>query len=255
MKAFLYGACLQWRLDLRSRTLLIACYIVPLAFFAVMGGIFTAILPEARRTLIQSMTVFGATMGALIGLPPTLTEIYGSDIRKVYQANGIPAWLALAQAGISAFIHLFIMSVLLYIAAPVAFGAEPPANAALHFCRLAVFLAASLTIAAALGLTARDQGRASVFSMLAFLPSILLSGIMFPAALLPPALRALGKLFPATWGYALLTDGGANLWPLLGILLLSAGLCAALLRRRTGARSGLADVTVQPEDFPVHRGV
>ena len=201
MKAFLYGVCLQWRLDLRSRTLLIACYIVPLAFFAVMGGIFTAILPEARRTLIQSMTVFGATMGALIGLPPTLTEIYGSDIRKVYQANGIPAWLALAQAGISAFIHLFIMSVLLYIAAPVAFGAEPPANAALHFCRLAVFLAASLTIAAALGLAARGPGaRLGIFHVGVFCRLSCFPGIMFPAALLPPPCRRWENCFPPRGG-------------------------------------------------------
>ena len=30
MGAFLYGTALQWRLDIRSRTLLITCYVVPL---------------------------------------------------------------------------------------------------------------------------------------------------------------------------------------------------------------------------------
>ena len=76
MGAFLYGIYLQWKLDIRSKTLLITCYIVPLLFFAIMGGIFTSVMPEARYTLIQSMTVFGVTMGALIGLPPSLVEIY-----------------------------------------------------------------------------------------------------------------------------------------------------------------------------------
>ena len=90
MGAFLYGTSLQWKLDIRSKTLLITCYIVPLLFFAVMGGIFTSVMPEARYTLIQSMTVFGATMGALIGLPPSLVEIYSGDIKKVYKANGVP---------------------------------------------------------------------------------------------------------------------------------------------------------------------
>ena len=33
MGAFLYGTALQWRLDIRSRTLLITCYVVPLLFF------------------------------------------------------------------------------------------------------------------------------------------------------------------------------------------------------------------------------
>lgn len=64
MKAFLYGVSLQWKMDIRSKTLLITCYIVPLLFFAVMGGIFTSVMPDSKDTLIQSMTVFGVTMGA-----------------------------------------------------------------------------------------------------------------------------------------------------------------------------------------------
>ena len=38
MGAFLYGTALQWRLDIRSRTLLITCYVVPLLFFAGIFG-------------------------------------------------------------------------------------------------------------------------------------------------------------------------------------------------------------------------
>ena len=52
MGAFLYGTALQWRLDIRSRTLLITCYVVPLLFFAMMGGIFTSVNPSARETLV-----------------------------------------------------------------------------------------------------------------------------------------------------------------------------------------------------------
>ena len=111
MGAFLYGVSLQWKLDIRSKTLLITCYIVPLLFFGIMGGIFTSVIPGAGDTLIQSMTVFGVTMGALIGLPPSLVEIYGSDIKKVYLANGVPLYPGIALANISAFIHLFIMSI------------------------------------------------------------------------------------------------------------------------------------------------
>lgn len=70
MSAFFYGLALQWRLDIRSKSLLITCYVVPLLFFAIMGGIFTSINPEAKATLIQSMTVMGVTMGALIGCRP-----------------------------------------------------------------------------------------------------------------------------------------------------------------------------------------
>ena len=97
MSALLYGVALQWKLDIRSKTLLITCYVVPLLFFALMGGIFTSIMPDAKNTLIQSMTVMGVSMGALIGLPPSLVEIYGSDSKKIYKANGVPLYLGLVS--------------------------------------------------------------------------------------------------------------------------------------------------------------
>ena len=46
MNGFLYGIALQWRLDIRSRALLVTCYLVPLAFFLLMGGIFTSVMPK-----------------------------------------------------------------------------------------------------------------------------------------------------------------------------------------------------------------
>ena len=85
MNEFLYGLALQWKLDIRSKSMLITCYLLPLIFFAFMGGIFTSVNPEARNTLIQSMSIFGVSMGALVGLPPSLVEINSSDIKKVYK--------------------------------------------------------------------------------------------------------------------------------------------------------------------------
>ena len=88
MKAFLYGISLQFRLDLRSKSLLITCYLVPLLFFAVMGGIFSSLMPEARETLTQSMTIMGISMGAFIGVPPTILEMYERDMR--FSSSGHP---------------------------------------------------------------------------------------------------------------------------------------------------------------------
>ena len=109
MKALLYGIALQWKLDIRSKTLLITCYMVPLLFFAIMGGIFTSIMPESKDTLVPAMTVMGVSMGALIGLPPSLVEIYGSGMKKVYKANGIPVYFGLLTTTFSAMIHLLLI--------------------------------------------------------------------------------------------------------------------------------------------------
>lgn len=234
MRAFLYGVFLQWKLDMRSKTLLITCYIVPLLFFAVMGGIFTSVMPQAKDTLIQSMTVFGVTMGALIGLPPSLVEIYSTDIKKVYKANGVPLYLGLVLTNISAYIHLFIMSVVLYFAAPLAFNAEIPDNPGRYFISLAVFIAVSLSIASIIGLAVKDQAKTSMVSIIIFLPSILLSGIMFPIDLLPKAFQTAGKIFPASWGYRIMADHIfqlKNLVPLTVLFVLAVFACIILLRR------------------------
>ena len=234
MGAFLYGVSLQWKLDIRSKTLLVTCYIVPLLFFVIMGGIFTSVMPEARYTLIQSMTVFGVTMGALIGLPPSLVEIYSSNIKKVYKANGVPLILGLALTNISAYIHLSIMSIILYIAAPLIFNAEIPKNPGMYFISLAVFIAVSLSIASIIGLAVKDQAKTSMFSIIVFLPSTMLSGIMFPIKLLPKVFETIGKIFPASWGFKLLTEDTLKLISLLPLLLifgLAVAVCNILLRR------------------------
>ena len=238
MEAFLYGIGIQFKMDIRSRSLLVTCYLVPLLFFAVMGGIFTSIMPDSGDTLIQSMTVMGVSMGALIGVPPSLAEIYGTDVRKMYQANGAPLWFGLITLTLSAFIHLLIMSGIILAAAPVMFHAKVPAGLPFYFMKLSAFIIASLGIAGMLGMLEKNQAKLTMLCQVAFLPSILLSGIMFPSSLLPGILEKLGKLFPAAWGYLLLTKNGADMGEVLplGIIFGGAALvCAVLLRRMSGS--------------------
>lgn len=153
---------------------------------------------------------------------------------KVYKANGVPLYLGLALTNISAYIHLFIMSIILYIAAPLVFNAEIPENPSMYFISLAIFIAVSLSIASIIGLAVKDQAKTSMFSIIVFLPSIMLSGIMFPMELLPKAFETIGKLFPATWGYKLMTENVfkfESLLPLLLIFVLATVMCSILLRR------------------------
>jgi len=42
MSAFIYGAVLQWKLDIRNKGVILTYFVVPLVFFAFMGGIFSA---------------------------------------------------------------------------------------------------------------------------------------------------------------------------------------------------------------------
>lgn len=235
MNSFLYGAALQWKLDIRSKSLLVTCYIVPLIFFLLMGGIFTSVMPGMRSTLIQSMIVMSVSMGAFIGLPPSLLETYGSDVKKVYKANGVPLYLGLVTMFLSAFVHLMISCVILLLLAPILFKAALPAQLPFFFFALAVYIMVSLSVGSILGLIVKNQAKLTMAAQLVFLPSIMLSGIMFPGDLLSDVLVTIGRIFPASWGYRLMLDGGfclENLWYLILVFCMAVMICALLLNKQ-----------------------
>ncbi len=233
MNCFLYSLALQWKLDIRSKSLLVTFYIVPLIFFLIMGGIFTSVMPGMRTTLIQSMIVMSVSMGAFLGLPPSLVEIYGSDIKKIYNANGVPIYLGLLTMVFSAFVHLMMTCIVILLLAPILFKASLPTQLPIFLLSLTIYIIVSLSIGSILGLTLKNQAKLTMIAQLVFLPSIMLSGIMFPISLLPDFLQVIGHVFPAYWGYRLMLDKGLrleNLWYLIlltciavmiGILLLN----------------------------------
>lgn len=231
MISFLYGIVLQWKLDIRSKSLLATCYIVPLIFFLLMGGIFTSVMPEMRSTLIQSMIVMSVSMGALIGLPPSLIETYGSDVKK----NGVPLYSGLASMFLSAFVHLMISCVIILLLAPILFEATLPAQPPFFLLALAINNIVSLSIGSILGLAVKNQAKLTMIAQLVFLPSIMLSGIMFPIELLPDFLEIIGRIFPASWGYLLMLDNGfrlENLWYLIAIFFAAITVCGIILKKQ-----------------------
>ena len=235
MNGFLYSLALQWKLDIRSKSLLVTYYIVPLIFFLLMGGIFTSVMPEMGSTLIQSMIVMSVSMGAFLGLPPSLIETYGSDIKKIYKANGVPIHLGLVTMVLSAFIHLMITCMVILLLAPILFKANLPSQFLLFFLALAIYIFVSLSIGSILGLTVNNQAKLTMIAQLVFLPSIMLSGIMFPISLLPDFLQVIGHVFPAYWGYRLMLDKGlrlANLWYLILLTCIAVITCILLMNKQ-----------------------
>lgn len=233
MKAFLYGVGLQFKMDIRSRTMLVTCYLVPLVFFFFMSGIFISVDPTATETLIPSMSVFVVTMSALIGVPPSLGEVYGGEVKKVYRANGVPLYLGVITQFLSSFVHTLIACLIVFAAAPLAFGAELPENVPLYFCALAALLCVTLAVGCLLGLSIKTQAKQTMAAMIVFLPSVMLSGIMFPAEMLPDFMQYLACVFPATTGFRAMTDFQAWQLPVLAAeFLMAAGAAAVMLKIR-----------------------
>ena len=235
MNCFLYSLVLQWKLDIRSKSLLVTFYIVPLIFFLIMGGIFTSVIPEMGSTLIQSMIVMSVSMGAFLGLPPSLVEIYGSDIKKIYNANGVPIYLGLVTILLSAFVHLMMICIVILLLAPILFKASLPTQLPIFLLSLTIYIIVSLSIGCILGLTLKNQAKLTMLAQLVFLPSIMLSGIMFPISLLPDFLQVIGHVFPAYWGYRLMLENGfsiENLWYMLFIFCIAVMIGILLLNKQ-----------------------
>ena len=206
MRGLLYGICLQFRFDIRSKSMLITCYLVPLVFFFFMSGIFTSVDPTATETLISSMTVFIITMSALMGLPPALAEIYGTDIKKVYKANGAPIWFGIITQFISSFIHTIIVCLIIFAVSPLVFKAELPSELPWYFLSLIALLAVTLAIGCIIGLLFKQQAKLTMIAMIVFLPSVMLSGTMFPADMLPQFMQYIAYALPATIAFKAMTS-------------------------------------------------
>lgn len=234
MSAFLYGLIVRIKLDLRNKGVLITYYIVPLVFFGFMGAIFSSINPESKSTLIQSLTIFGVTMGAFLGTPLPLVELYGTEIKKAYKVGGIPIWIPAVNNFISALFHLFIVGVIIYFIAPIAFDAKIPENTFVYFVSLEIFIIASISVGTILGLFVNNMSKLTMVAQSIFLPSLMLSGIMFSTNMLPSFIEKAGKIFPATMGFIVMNANRFILkdyLPLIVVIILSFAVCSFLLSK------------------------
>lgn len=135
---------------------------------------------------------------------------------------------------LSAFVHLMITCVVIVLLAPVLFEATLPIQPSV-FLALAIYVIVSLSIGSVLILTVKNQAKLTMIAQLVFLPSIMLSGIMFPIDLLPDFLKAIGHIFPASWGYRLMLDNGfcfENLWYIIVIIFAAVIVCRIVLKKR-----------------------
>ena len=136
---------------------------------------------------------------------------------------------------LSAFVHLMISCIIILLLAPILFEAALPVQLPFFFPALAIYIIVSLSIGSILGLAVNNQAKLTMIAQLVFLPSIMLSGIMFPIDLLPDFLESIGRIFPASWGYRLMLDHGfclKNLWYLILVFCAAVMICAILLNKQ-----------------------
>lgn len=135
-----------------------------------------------------------------------------------------------------------IQVALVLVAARYLFAVPMQGSLLLLFGVVLLFIAANLTLGITFSALARNQLQAMQMTFFFFLPSLLLSGFMFPFRGMPDWAQVIGNLLPLTHflmlvrGILLKGSGIAELWPQLWpILLFTAVVMGAGLRvyRRT----------------------
>lgn len=119
----------------------------------------------------------------------------------------------------------FLQSALIVLAAKVLFGVPVIGSLWLLAMTLFIFIACNMALGFTLSAAAQNQTQAMQLSIMVTLPSIILSGFMFPFLGMPHWAQVIGNLLPATHfiiiSRAILLKGSTfseiwpNVWPLL----------------------------------------
>jgi ABC-2 type transport system permease protein len=132
----------------------------------------------------------------------------------------------------------FVQVTVVLIAARVIFRVPSEGSLLLLYVFALLFMLGMLALGIFMSTLARTQTQALQLSLLVMLPSILLSGFMFPLAAMPRAARIAGSLLPVTHfltalrGILLKGSGIAALWPQAIILTAVALVLITLSIRR-----------------------
>jgi len=135
----------------------------------------------------------------------------------------------------------YVQVTVILTAAKFLFGVPMQGSLALLSAVLILYIAANLAIGFTFSTLARNQMQAMQMTMFFFLPSMLLSGFMFPFRGMPEWAQALGQVFPLTHflrivrGIMLKGSGFADIypsvWPLLAILAAASALALKRYQR------------------------
>jgi len=92
------------------------------------------------------MVIFAVTMGAVLGIPIPIVKMRESGVLRAYRVYGIPGWAVLFVQSVSAFLHFLVVSIVIFVTAPLFFGASYPQSLPAYFLSLFILLFASIML-------------------------------------------------------------------------------------------------------------
>lgn len=224
MTAFAHHFSFEFRAGVRNKSLLLLNYLFPIGFYLLAGALLTSLNPNFRESLIPSMVFFTILTSTLLGLPEPIVSAREAGIYRSYKIHGIPEGSILVIPALTTILHTAVVSALIVITAPLLFQAALPANWLGFILSFILMAFACAGIGLLIGVVSPSSRATVLLAQALFLPSMMIGGLMFPAQLLPDALRTIALLLPST--HAVNVLGG---WTPGGIYTFNPYISAAVL--------------------------
>lgn len=148
--------------------------------------------------MIPAMVVFASTSAMLLGLPAPRVAAREAGIFRSCKINGVPAISILVIPALTTILHLVIVALIITATAPLFFDAPLPVNWVPYALVFFLTAFASAGLGVLIGVISSSARMTVLWSQLIYLPSMLLGGLMLPYEMLPPAMRRVAQLLPAT---------------------------------------------------------
>ncbi len=220
MTALVQHFLFEFRTGLRNKDRLLLNYLFPLGFYAMMGLLMVNINPMFQETMLPAMVVFTVLSAAILGLPSPLVEARDSGIFRSYRINGVPSLAILTIPAATTLFHGLIVSAIIAVTAKPLFGAPLPVDWVSFWAITLLMALACSGLGALIGVISSNSQVTVLWSQLIYLPSMMLSGMMVPLALLPSGLARAAALLPATHAMRAYTAFAYG-WPVGGNALAS----------------------------------
>lgn len=198
MTAFANHFAFEFRAGVRNRSLLLLNYLFPIGFYLLAGSLLSSLNPNFRESLIPAMVFFTILTSTLLGLPEPIVSAREAGIFRSYKIHGILEFSILVIPALTTILHTIVVSLFIVVTAPLLFGAVLPANALCFILSFFLMAFACSGIGLLIGVISPNSRSTILLAQAIFLPSMMIGGLMFPAHMLPDALRKIALLLPST---------------------------------------------------------
>lgn len=234
MAAFFHHLAYDFKNGLRDRSQLLMNYLFPLGLVVMFGALMGNVNPAFLDTMIPAMISIAIMSSTLLGMPTPIVTAREAGVYRSFKINGVPAASIIAIPVISNTLHMIVVSVIISLVSSLLFHAALPTHWGSFILISLVTIFAMSGLGTLIGVIAANTRATVLLSQIFFVPSMILSGMMVPASMLPEGLLRVGLLLPATsamnaWrvlAYGLPADFSA-LWSVL--VLLIGGILAFVL--------------------------